>query len=96
MARSWHLAIVDLLDIGYEFLHMRYLRLHPIPFEDPGADARFGRQAFQNFELLLRSGDVEPLVETKLDGLFQRVDHVLAGEEKNDDVRVRCLRLDQV
>ena len=45
---------------------------------------------------MLRAGDVEALVEAELHRLLQRIDHVLAGEQKDDDVRTRRLRLDQV
>ena len=96
MARGRHLAVVDLADRGDELVDMRHVRLVPVPFEHPGADARLGRQAFEDFELLLGAGDVKALVEAELHRLLQRVDRVVAGLQKDDDVGIRRLRLDQV
>jgi hypothetical protein len=44
----------------------------------------------------MRSGEMNPLVQTKLNRLLQRVHHVIAREKKDDDVRIRRLRLDEV
>src|SRR6516162_10053872 len=96
MTRCRHLAAVDLSDIGDEFLQVRNVGLHPIPFENPRPNARLGRQTFEHFEFLLRAGDMKALVETELHSLFERADLVLTSEQKNDDIRIGCLRLDQV
>ncbi len=55
-----------------------------------------GGRPSEHFELLLRAGDVEPLVEAELDRLLQRVDRVVARLQKDDDVGIRRLRLDQI
>ena len=95
-ARGRNVAAAPLADFGDEFLHVRNVRLLPVPFEHPGADAGFRRQAEQHFQLLLRAGQMELLVEAELHRLLERVDRVIAGLQEDDDVRLRRLRLDQV
>src|SRR5208282_3863689 len=93
--RGRHLA--GLLPDGRdEVVEMGDTGLLPVPFEDPGADARLGRQALERLELLLGAGKVEALVEAELQGLFERVDHVVALHEEDHYVRVRRLRLDEI
>src|SRR5262249_44555793 len=96
VTRRRHLAAGLALDGVDEFRDMRHAGLLPVPLEDPGADARLGRQSLEHLELLLRTGNMEALVQAELDGLLQRVDGVLAGIEEDDDVGIGRLRLDQV
>ena len=86
-------ALLDRLD---EFRDMRHARLVPVPFHDPGADARLGRQAFERLQLLLRAGEMDLLVEAELNRLLEGVQHVVALDQEEDDVRVRRLRLDEI
>src|SRR5690349_3189020 len=83
-------------NVADELIDMRNVRLFPIPFENPGADSGLRRQAEKDFELLLRAGDVHLLVQAELDGLFERVDGIVAGDKEDDDVRISRLRLDQI
>ena len=90
-----HLAGL-LLDAGDEIVEMRHIILAPIPFEGPVADPRFRRQALQGFQLLLRAGQVEFLVEAELDRLLDGIDHVIAGQVEDHHIRIGGLRLDQI
>ena len=96
MPRGRHVAIVDLANIGDEFVDAGYARLLPVPFEHPDADARFRRQRGERFQLLLRSGDVDLLVEAELHDLLEAVDHVGALHQQDHHVRIGRARLDQI
>ncbi len=96
IARGRNLAVVDLADVGDEFIHPGNARLFPVPFEHPNPDARFRRHRLERFEFLLKAGDVNLLVEPELHDLLEAVDHVRALRQHHDDVGARSLRLDEV
>ena len=95
-ARGRHVAAGPLADIGNEFLDMRHAGLLPVPFEHPVAEQRFRRQALIDFQLLLGAGDMDFLIEAELHRLLEAVDHVVAGQEQDQRVRIGRLRLDQI
>ena len=49
-----------------------------------------------HFHLLLGAGDMDFLVEPELHRLLEAIDHVVAGQEQDDRVRIGRLRLDQI
>ena len=94
--RGRHLAVVDLADVGDELVDAGNARLLPVPFEHPDADARLRRQRLQQFQLLLRAGDVDLLVDAELHDLLEAVDHVGALHQQDQHVRIGGARLDQI
>src|SRR5271166_988236 len=85
-----------LLDRIHEFRDMRRPRLLPVPFHHPGADARLRRQALERLHLLLRAGQMNLVLQAELRRLLERVQHIVALNQENNDIRIRGLRLDQI